>query len=771
MANEWILLIWYLILGQQKTLWLSLAFALVGRIFYQFAVIVHWKVILKGTGSVSNGTMIEEPSLYSNPMTQKGFWFKFYLKELIYIGLAFPGTYVGLFILGYSILAAGQLLRSKTDSTSHSFLRFIGWLLKPLLYWGGVLGTFWFTWSGGSNLIFEFLSLIIAGIVYRIMRKSYPTPITSSKFTEFLVKQPWARMHMAGKIAMISCLIVIPYSIYGLILTDNLQPWRETVYMVEMRDGIKLKTRVYLPFDYNGTPLSVVLTRSPYNIDASGNDYAAFSYVLTHNYALVTQDMRGCFGSEGGPFPIFRSDYADGYDTVEWIMEQSWCNKKIATFGGSALGINQIAYHAQSPAGLQAASIVVGSPEMYEEGFFIGGCFRQNLTETWIPGVMTHTDNVTLKYQAAYEQIALFMQHPTKDSFYESVSLSMNQKYKNVNVRAVHIGGFYDMFAQGTIDTFSMYNQGTDYARGYQILVMGPWNHGIGGSQPDIKYPGASDTSIMSRAENLIFGEYLQGKSVDWANEPRVYYYVMGDPEAPGSTVDFNHWRNASAWPVPSTFEKWYFHPDGTLSPSVPSSAQVVSFLYDPRHPVESIGGTELTLREIGASDQREVENDINGNPRGDILRFTSAKLEAPVEIVGKLDAQLYISSNCTDTDFVVKLMDIFPDGRQMWVADGILKARYWNGYNSANLLNPGQIYQLSINMWSTAYRFVPGHQIRISVTSSLYNKFALNPNTGAAVGNTHIADLTEGNYYIANNSVICGNSGLYSSISFPRTL
>jgi len=430
-----------------------------------------------------------------------------------------------------------------------------------------------------------------------------------------------------------------------------------------------------------------------------------------------------------------------------------------------------VAYHAQGPAGLQAASIMVAAPEMYEKGFFIGGCFRQNLTEDWIKGVMTHTTNITEKYQAALDQINLMIAHPTKDSFYENVSVTMNQKYKNINVRAVHTGGFYDMFAQGTIDCFKYYNQGTEYASGHQILIMGPWNHGIGGSQPDIKYPGSSDTSLLTRAENLIFGEYLQGKVVDWANEPRVYYYVMGDPNAPGSTIEFNHWRNASTWPISSTLEKWFFHPDGTLSPSLPTTPQTLSFLYDPRKPVESIGGTELTLREIGASDQREVENDANGNPRSDILRFTSGVLDTPVEIIGKLDATLYISSNCTDTDFTVKLMDIFPDGQQMWVADGILKARYRNGYNTANLMTPGQTYQLSIDMWSTAYRFVPGHRIRISITSSLYNKFALNPNTGTAVGNTHVQDLTEGSFYIANNSVICGNGGFYSSVEFPRTL
>ena len=183
--------------------------------------------------------------------------------------------------------------------------------------------------------------------------------------------------------------------------------------------------------------------------------------------------------------------------------------------------------------------------------------------------------------------------------------------------------------------------------------------------------------------------------------------------------------------------------------------------------------GTELTLKYIGGVDQRSVEYDNQNKTRPDILKFTSAKLTEPVEIIGRLSSELYIASNCTDTDFVVKLMDIYPDGREMWVADGLLKARYRNGFNASILMTPGQLYYLDIDMWSTAYYFAPGHQIRVSVTSSLYNKFALNPNTGAAINNTHVADLISGweSYNIAENTIACGKSGLYSGIIFPRTL
>jgi putative CocE/NonD family hydrolase len=234
----------------------------------------------------------------------------------------------------------------------------------------------------------------------------------------------------------------------------------------------------------------------------------------------------------------------------------------------------------------------------------------------------------------------------------------------------------------------------------------------------------------------------------------------MGDPASNDTKV--NEWRTANDWPIPGTTNQiWYFHPNGTLSTDVPQTNQNLTFIYDPANPMKSRGGTDLMTEEnlIGAMDQRPVEVG-----RTDLLNFTTPILNSPVEIVGRINATLTIASNCTDTDFFVKLMDIFPDGKMMWIADGILKTRYRNNFYSSTLMNPGQQYELNIDMWSTAYRFVPGHKIHISVTSSSYQKYALNPNNGGVVSN-----ILPANYSIASNTVICGGAKP-SGIIFPRS-
>ena len=180
---------------------------------------------------------------------------------------------------------------------------------------------------------------------------------------------------------------------------------------------------------------------------------------------LVTQDLRGTGGSQG-LFPVFQSDNTDGVDTVNWIMNQTWCNGKIASTGGSALAINQICYQAENPPGLRAALIYMGTGEMYDYGFYVGGCFRMNLAQNWLPEVNA--------LSATNNQLAVLLSHPTKDSYWQNVSLEMNNRYQNVDVRAVHVGGWADLFDQGTIQDFINYNDSLQpYAQGHRDLDHG----------------------------------------------------------------------------------------------------------------------------------------------------------------------------------------------------------------------------------------------------------------------------------------------------------
>ncbi len=358
------------------------------------------------------------------------------------------------------------------------------------------------------------------------------------------------------------------------------------------------------------------------------------------------------------------------------------------------------------------------------------------------------------------DQYAMLLAHPEKSDFWRSASLTMDKRYENVSVRAVHLGGWYDCFAQGTIDTFTYYNYfGKAYARDHQILVMGPYTHGL--PHPDATYPNNSiGFQFAANAQAFIFNESLRGIAYDWTSQPRVYYYVMGDNASVDPRV--NEWRTSMQWPIASlTDEAWYFHPDGVLNTTAPLAPGNLSYLFNPADPVPNGGGTTYSLIQ-GARDNAQIEAG-----RSDILKFTTPMLSSPVEMIGRLNASLQITSNCTDTDFTAKLLDLYPDGREIIVASGILKTRYRNGFGPTDvaLMIPGQVYNLTIDLWSTAYRFMPGHRIRISISSSNYPEFAVNDNTGGPV--TAVLGAT---YNIANNTLVCGAGATPSCIWFPRS-
>ncbi|MHA1682949.1 MAG: CocE/NonD family hydrolase [Promethearchaeota archaeon] len=534
---------------------------------------------------------------------------------------------------------------------------------------------------------------------------------------------------------------------------------RRTHFMVKMRDGVELFTAVYYP-DGVGIDDSraVVLLRTPYDIQNPMYSGIVNQYVHQDGYILVMQDLRGTHGSRyDDDFKIFFSDANDGNDTVNWILNQEWCNGSIATVGASAEAANQITYHAEG-ANVKAAFIHAGPSELYDHWIFPGGCLRKNFIEAWLP-------------REGYAKFGEVVENARKDDdFWGQVSLETNNRFENVRVRAVHFGGWYDCFQQGTIDSFMLYNyNGSTYARDHQILVMGPWHHG-GSVHPGVNYSSVeTGMNEAIAAREFIFQESLDGIEKNWTNVPRVYYVVLGDPNSADPKV--NQWRNATGWPVSGiTDEAWYFHPNGTLSSAVPSSSANMSYLFDPSDPVKNGGGTTFPVQSPiestpifpGAVDNKPMEDG-----RSDILKFTSEILSSPVEIIGRITATLRVMSNCTDTDFTVKLLDIYPDGREINIADGILKTRYRNGFDSASeeFMTPGAYYDITVDLWSMAYRFTPGHRIRVSISSSNYPKFAVNDNTGGA-----ITQFLGNSYFIANNTVEVGAGVAMSCIHLPRT-
>jgi predicted acyl esterase len=505
---------------------------------------------------------------------------------------------------------------------------------------------------------------------------------------------------------------------------------QQSTNMVPMRDGVKLATDVYLP-SKNPSPHGVILIRTPYDKSS------LFTVALGKTWAkqgwpMVIQDMRGRYASEGND-TVFRNDYQDGPDTIAWILNQSWCNGKIATFGGSALGIVQYLAAGQNPPGLSCQFIQVAAPNLYKYAMFPGGEFRKNMVEEWLKG---QHSSYMLAQVLAHENYTLDYWHNT----------TIDTNWEQVNVPAIHIGGWYDIFTQGIIDGFLGYQySGGPLARGHSKLIMGPWTHS--GGSGNLTYPKNSVDNFSQPLFWQMVDEYTMNGSTAFDDWPAVTYYVMGDVD--NSSAPGNEWRYANDWPLPCTERAWYFQADGSLQTMLPGSNDPLSYTYDPEHPVPTIGGGNLEIA-AGPYDQRPVEN------RSDVLVFTSPVLTAPYEATGQIRARLYVTSNCTDTDFTVKLTDVYPDGRSMLITDGILRMRNRNGPDHWEFMEPGTVYQVDVDLWSTSYVWNTGHRIRVDVSSSNYPRCLNNPNTADGMYKNTTYNLALNTVYLDSTHPSC---------------
>ncbi len=499
----------------------------------------------------------------------------------------------------------------------------------------------------------------------------------------------------------------------------------ETV-MVEMRDGIQLATDVYLPSN-NELPHGTLLVRTPYNkndMQDLGKTWAKLGW------PTVIQDMRGRYESEGID-TVFRNAHTDGPDTLSWISDQSFSNGKVATFGGSALGINQYYMAGANPDFLSCQYVQVATPNLYNTGVQQGGQLRWSLVPRWLEG---QNSLYMLDEYLAHENYSL--------DYWGNVSLE--GKWDQVSVPAIHIGGWYDCFAQGTINGFMGYQyQGGLGAWGNSKLIMGPWTHSGGQEQGELVYP----ENAMDNFSIYMFSDMVEQYTMDNGNRfddwPSVLYYVMGDvtdTSAPG-----NEWLTANDWPVDYESVSLFMTSSNELILDQFSSSDSFTYEYDPMDPVPTVGGQNLNIAR-GPYDQRTVEN------RDDVIVFSTDVLSDPVWITGPVKARLFVSSDCADTDFTVKLTDVYPDGRSMLITDGIIRMRNRNGYDHWEFMDPGEVYEVEVDLWSTAYLFNEGHQIRVSVSSSNAPRFLPNPNTKEGW-------LKNESYNVAENTLFVGNT------------
>lgn len=494
---------------------------------------------------------------------------------------------------------------------------------------------------------------------------------------------------------------------------SNAYAFKKSTDMVAMRDQVHLVTDLYRP-SLGNAQLPTILIRTPYNRTDALDETLIFSLVDLFGYNVVIQNTRGRYESEGLDSLFFADGWGkekDGYDTVEWIAAQSWCNGKVGMLGASAMGITQYLAAGAAPPHLACCLVMVGASNLYADAIFQNGAYRRSLVDGWLSSI------------GSAALIPFFESHSNYSAIYSRIDLTT--RFDSVSVPILHIGGWHDIFIQGQLNAFEgIRTSGGANARDNQQLIVGPWVHNLSsGNTGQLTYP---ESGISELLEPMIawFDRWLKA-GAGAENQPTVRYYLMGDTDQADSPG--NRWIESDNWPPETTPVSFYLGGNQSLFRQLPTSlATSSSYVYDPDNPVPTIGGRNLNI-DAGSYDQRSVES------REDVLLFTTEPLTEPVTIAGKVLVRLYASSDAVDTDFTAKLTDVYPDGRSMLVADGILQTRHRNSIESEELMTPGEIYAFDIDLWSTAIVFETGHSIRLAISSSNFPRFEANPNTGHA--------------------------------------
>ncbi len=478
-------------------------------------------------------------------------------------------------------------------------------------------------------------------------------------------------------------------------------------------DGTGLATDVYLPVGSGSHP--VILIRTPYGKDGFQEVCIVFTLL---QYACVAQDTRGR-GDSGGVDTVFRNDAGDGRATVRWLSEQSWCDGNVGMLGGSAFGITQYLPAPGADPTLRSIAPVVATPDLYHHAFLQGGALREVLATNWLDG------------QGSQHFLDEVLQHRLKDAWWDPVEVIDHAG--SIHSAGLHVGGWYDIFGQGTLDGFmALQDYGGSGAAGRQRLVMGPWTHGglFTNSAGALSYP----LNAVRDPITLLTPWYdatLRGDSEEIDDWPVASIYLMGavgEPGAPG-----NRWLDLDRWPPQALTRSLYLSVNGDLErqPPEPGDMTLVS---DPLDPVPTLGGANLHPDVVvdgrrmgdGPQDQRHIED------RPDVLTFTTAVLSHAETVVGPIRAKLWMVPDTLDLDLAVRLTDVYPDGRSMLVLDGVQRARMRCGSDTECLLTPGLPVEITVELWSTAMVFNAGHRMRVSVSGSNWPRFEVNPNNGS---------------------------------------
>ncbi|MHA1889711.1 MAG: CocE/NonD family hydrolase, partial [Promethearchaeota archaeon] len=716
-------------------------------------------------------------------------WSWFLFKEIILIIAGMLHVFLSVLITTYSIILSGNYLTRASKRSRKRIVKTLGIIFAtiPLLViptLALILFSF-MTLAGTDDNALVYLIAEVCGIsgitikyIFNInLMKKHHVDLNLEDSLRVFKRTILQKLPKTFKACLVLLIVLIPAITY--LVVDKVAGLKyETVY-IEMPDGVKLATDVYRIKNADG-PLPVILIRTPYDkhdIYFKGNSFIL--NFLKEGYIVVYQDMRGRYKSRGNFIP-FLTDHQDGAETIKWIKNQTWCDGNIATWGGSALAINQY-YFADEPTGaLKFQSIFSGTPDFHDIMVYQGGAFRKSQIESWL-WLIAQANNP--KRENEYNNsISWIINHPLKNESWNTTSLSINDKWINVTSSALHINGWYDIMSQGTLDGFVGYQYKGGYgARGKQRLIMGPAAHGVFGALSNVfnastlHFP-AADESGHSNWEQVMRDAALNGGYINWS-EPSVAYYLMGDVNDPN--VNANRWKYADKWPIDHVNTSLYIQDNNHLQFTNQILAGNYSFIYDPANPVPTRGGNNLMQIAYLEKDALGMNN-YPGDPylnrveqfvgigpydqkatgilnRSDVLVFTSDRLSEPFTITGHVWVKLTVSSNCSDTAFTAMLLDEYPNGSAYNILDGIKVMRSRNGPDQeAPALIFGQKYEILIDLWSTAYQFNSNHKIMLAISSSNYPRFERHPNNNDPLSN-HPSDFN-----IANNTIFHGS--IYNS-------
>ena len=492
-------------------------------------------------------------------------------------------------------------------------------------------------------------------------------------------------------------------------LPKGVSHWQE---MVKMRDGVELGTQVYLP-EGEG-PFPVMIGRGH---RTRGQTDGAHWY-LAKGFACVSQDLvpegeQLRVGAHGASARHRRDIASDTYDLVEWVAKQSWCSGKMALFGYSAGGMATLPVLFVKPPSLTAVITHISSTDSYavyrmRGGVRTGRRYDPEKQDGWEPGEPPAPDRPILQKVSAEENVQIFK---------------------------TDMAGWFDIFVQGSIDDWLAWKD-----TGRAVLIVGGGSHGQH-PRPSRGPPDYCDADIFwpdVPQFNLLIG------GVDESSvESVMYYFLMGDftdPDAPG-----NLWKVTDTWPIAHEARSFYLTKDHKLQETEPEEAEAaITYPYDPNDPVVRVDIDWKGQVADGPVDQRPLRS------RDDVVYFSTDPSKAPLEVTGRVWVDLYISTDVPDTAFMVKLLDIAPDGYEGMIAQGVVMARYHRGFDQPEPLEVGRVYKLTIDLWSTAIVFAKGHRIGIYVTSSDAGRFAVHPNSYEPVDSYEGAPVAHNSVHVS---------------------